>query len=63
MEERLLTQFLSEIKSPEERQEVIFAYHQRRHNLARLAEEEDLSRPDDRKPPNKMGLDRLGTVI
>ena len=43
IEERLLEQFTRGITNMDERNEVIQSYHQRRHNLANLPEDLDLS--------------------
>lgn len=43
MEERLLEQFTRGITNMAERNEVIMSYHTRRHNLANLPEDIDLS--------------------
>jgi hypothetical protein len=48
IEERLLHEFMNDLKSPEERNEVYNAYYMRRHNLTKLREEADLFDPNDK---------------
>ena len=62
-EERLLSVFLKQISNEDERREVELAYHQRRAALAKAMEDDDLSRPEPKKKPNIMPLERLSEIV
>lgn len=60
-----MTQFLSTITVPEEREEVIYAYHQRRENLGKISEplDEDAFKRIAAPPERQIDFDDMAKVI